>query len=65
MIGDRGEDVRREKSNDIGSVAVTWGYGDPEELEAAQPDRIVASSSELRDYIQSQPNIGMVRLERS
>ena len=51
MIGDRGEDVRGAKSNGIGSVAVTWGYGDREELEAAQPDRIVASCSELRDYI--------------
>jgi phosphoglycolate phosphatase len=53
MIGDSGEDVRGAKSNGIGSVAVTWGYGDREELEAAQPDRIVASSTELRDYIQS------------
>lgn len=51
MIGDRAEDVHGAKSNGIGSVAVTWGYGDREELEAAQPDRIVESSSELREFI--------------
>jgi phosphoglycolate phosphatase len=50
MIGDRAEDVYGARSNGIGSVAVTWGYGAREELEAA-PDRIVASSSELREYI--------------
>lgn len=51
MIGDRAEDVRGARSNGVGSVAVTWGYGDRAELEAAQPDRIVGSSSELREYI--------------
>jgi phosphoglycolate phosphatase len=51
MIGDRAEDVHGAKSNGLGSVAVTWGYGDREELEAAQPDRIVASSYELEEYI--------------
>ena len=51
MIGDRAEDVRGARSNGIGSVAVAWGYGDREELEAAEPDRIVASSCELREYM--------------
>lgn len=51
MIGDRAEDVHGAKSNDLGSVAVTWGYGDREELEGAQPDRIVVSSGELVEYI--------------
>jgi phosphoglycolate phosphatase len=52
VIGDRAEDVRGAKSNGLGSVAVTWGYGDREELEAAQPDRIVGSTGELLAYIQ-------------
>jgi phosphoglycolate phosphatase len=51
MIGDRAEDVRGARSNDLGAVAVAWGYGDREELEAARPDRIVASSEELLEYI--------------
>jgi phosphoglycolate phosphatase len=51
MVGDRAEDVRGAKNNGVGSVAVTWGYGEREELEAARPDRIVASSSELLEYI--------------
>jgi phosphoglycolate phosphatase len=51
MVGDRAEDIRGAKSNGVGSVAVTWGYGNREELEGAQPDRIVASCSELLEYI--------------
>jgi phosphoglycolate phosphatase len=51
VIGDRAEDVRGAKKNGLGSVAVTWGYGGHEELEAAQPDRIVASISELAEYV--------------
>jgi phosphoglycolate phosphatase len=51
MIGDRAEDVRGARSNGAGAVAVTWGYGDREELEAAQPDCLVRSSRELMDYI--------------
>ena len=57
MIGDRPEDVSGAKTNGVGSVAVTWGYGEREELEAAQPDAIVASSRELIDYVcGTQPN---------
>jgi phosphoglycolate phosphatase len=47
VIGDRAEDVRGAKRNGLGSVAVTWGYGDRAELEAAQPDCIVGSTGEL------------------
>jgi len=51
MVGDRAEDVRGARTNGVGSVAVTWGYGDREELEAAGPDRIVESNSELLEYL--------------
>jgi phosphoglycolate phosphatase len=51
MVGDRAEDVRGARNSGVGSVAVTWGYGDREELEAARPDRIVESNSELMEYI--------------
>ena len=53
MIGDRADDVIGARSTGVGAVAVTWGYGDRSELEAAGPDRIVTSSPELVDYIRS------------
>ena len=51
MIGDRAEDVRGAKSKGVGSVAVTWGHGARDELEAAQPDRFVSSTGELAEYV--------------
>jgi phosphoglycolate phosphatase len=51
MVGDRAEDVRGAKSNGLGAVAVAWGYGNRDELDAAHPDRIVASTGELLEYI--------------
>ena len=47
MIGDRGEDVIGARTNGVYSVAVSWGYGDPDELEAAAPDCVVHSPAEL------------------
>ena len=58
MVGDRAEDVRGARNNSMGSVAVAWGYGSREELEAAQPDRIVASSSELLEYVRHADRFG-------
>lgn len=51
MIGDRAEDVHGAEANGLGTVAVAWGYGDPQELDAARPDRIVASPGELMAYV--------------
>ena len=51
MIGDRAEDVLGAKRNGVDAVAVTWGYGEREELEAARPSCIVTSCDELLDYI--------------
>lgn len=47
MIGDRAEDIIGARAIGLRSVAVTWGYGEREELEAAQPDHLVHSASEL------------------
>jgi phosphoglycolate phosphatase len=55
VIGDRAEDVRGAKTNGAGAVGVTWGYGEREELEAAEPDRIVESTVELIEYISRHP----------
>jgi len=51
MIGDRAEDILGAKENGLRSVGVTWGYGGQEELTKAQPDRLIASSHELLDYV--------------
>ncbi len=47
MIGDRAIDVHAAKSNALSSIAVLWGHGDLDELQAAGPDRILSSVSDL------------------
>jgi phosphoglycolate phosphatase len=51
MVGDRAQDVTGARANGIEAVAVLWGYGSPEELNAAGPDRIVASIAELCEHV--------------
>lgn len=51
MIGDRALDVLAARAHGVEAVAVLWGYGSPEELAAAAPDRVVASMLELCEHI--------------
>jgi phosphoglycolate phosphatase len=51
MIGDRAEDILGAKRNALRSVAVTWGYGDRRELDAAEPDGFATSTDQLVEYI--------------
>jgi phosphoglycolate phosphatase len=53
VIGDRAEDILGARRNGLRSVAVTWGYGEQEELDAAEPDGFARSSKELVEYIRS------------
>ena len=48
MIGDRDADLLAASNNNLHSVGVLWGFGDRDELEAAQPDYLVESPGELR-----------------
>ncbi len=41
MIGDRHHDIDAARANNIRALAVTYGYGTPEELAAAGPDATV------------------------
>jgi phosphoglycolate phosphatase len=41
MIGDRAVDIEAAKINGIGSIGVSWGFGDLEELENACADHVV------------------------
>jgi phosphoglycolate phosphatase len=47
MIGDRAIDIVAAKSHRLGSVAVLWGHGSIEELEAVSPDTLLRYPHEL------------------
>jgi phosphoglycolate phosphatase len=47
MIGDRAVDIEAAKINGIGSIGVSWGFGDIDELENARPDHVVHAPQEL------------------
>ena len=53
MIGDHKHDINGAKDNGLKSVAVTYGYGDKEELINAKPDYIVDSVTELKKLLLS------------
>ncbi|OIQ90783.1 5'-nucleotidase [mine drainage metagenome] len=48
MIGDRAVDIEAAKVNGLRSVGVLWGHGSPAELQAADPDALLAHPRELR-----------------
>jgi phosphoglycolate phosphatase len=47
MIGDRHFDMEAARANGVTSIAVTYGYGTSQELEAARPGHICDSVGEL------------------
>ena len=51
MIGDRAEDVLAARHHDIRAIAVGWGYGDRDELKAANPERVVDTVADLASWI--------------
>lgn len=48
MIGDRKHDIIGAKNNSMKTIAVTYGYGSPEELLSHQPDFIVNNCKEIK-----------------
>lgn len=54
MVGDRRHDVEGARENGIRVVAVGWGYGSPEELSRAGPNRIIDSVGELGAAIRAE-----------
>lgn len=53
MVGDRVHDVEGARANGVAAVAVRWGYGSAEELEAAGPDHTVETMEELCAWFES------------
>lgn len=53
MIGDSEYDVLGAREQGLDCVAVTYGYGDPEQIKAAGPVMIVETVAELSELLQS------------
>ncbi len=51
MVGDHALDILGAKANNIASIAVTYGFGNNEELQQAQPDHMANSIMELRNLL--------------
>ena len=51
MVGDHALDIMGAKANNITSIAVTYGFGNNEELEQANPDHTANSVTELRNLL--------------
>jgi phosphoglycolate phosphatase len=47
MVGDRHFDIEAARANGVTSIAVTYGYGAAEELEAARPDHTCSAVEDL------------------
>ena len=50
MVGDKEHDVLGAREAGVSCVAVSYGYGTMEELEAAEPLKIVSSAEELLHF---------------
>lgn len=51
MIGDRASDIEAGHAHNLKTIAVTWGAGTAEELQATAPLHIVNTVSELRQLL--------------
>ena len=51
MVGDHALDILGAKANNIASIAVTYGFGDGDELKQAEPDHMAHSVTELRQLL--------------
>jgi phosphoglycolate phosphatase len=51
MVGDREHDILGARKNGIETIAVEYGYGDDEELSAAQPKARIKSFHELLNWV--------------
>lgn len=51
MVGDRKHDIIGARLNGIDSIAVTYGYGSPEELEAEKPTYLINTIPDLTCFL--------------
>ncbi len=57
MIGDRASDIAAGKANGTRTLAVTYGFGDMEELTGAEPDYICPSPAAIGELAAEWPGI--------
>lgn len=55
MVGDRSHDVVGGRAMGLGTVGVTWGFGDRDELERAGADHVVDAVAELPTLLAPAP----------
>lgn len=51
MVGDRAGDISAAKAHGLGTIGVTYGYGDKKEILGAKPDVVVNSTEELKKIL--------------
>lgn len=51
MVGDRAQDISGARENGLLAMAVTWGFGAREELNAARPDHVLDQSIQLLELL--------------
>jgi phosphoglycolate phosphatase len=51
MVGDRSHDINGGRAHGLGTVGVSWGFGDRQELAQAGADHIVDAPRELADLL--------------
>jgi len=51
MIGDRRHDVLGAQNNDIPSLGVLWGYGEPDELRLDEADALAGAPEEVGEIV--------------
>ena len=54
MVGDRENDIRGARENQLRSIGVLYGYGSRAELEEAGADKIVETVEELKKYLDAE-----------
>ncbi|MDQ7080895.1 MAG: HAD hydrolase-like protein [Paracoccaceae bacterium] len=59
MIGDRRHDVLGAQNNDIPSLGVLWGYGEPDELRLAEADALAGAPEEAGEIVTDLLGLGV------
>ncbi len=58
MIGDRRHDIEGAVNNDICTVGALWGYGEPDELHAAEADALAGAPADVAELVADLLDLG-------
>lgn len=51
LIGDEGRDITAANVAKLKSIAVTWGYNDPDQLKAEKPNKVISKPEQIVEII--------------